>query len=348
MKKRGINFNHAGAVLPSNRRTVSGKNFNKIMSFSTNSQPVLSEKELKAQFASKELFSFKGYLARKGSPKSYTEKKKPTYRLNILGFFAGSALRILAGFMAVSSFLAGLFFGSELAGIVGAVVALVSLEILQIRNATELFETWFQEQRVVKSAVIYGLLFSTCTATLAFMGVDDTIRFVSETVAPFNFDESKVNPTLLADVEKAEADVQEFFKARSWKGKLDAKDGKRYNELKDAAKDLRKQYRDEVSTARIDAKNTHDLAVAGSKQDQADNKFYLTLLILVTEVLFWFAFYHKERYEFFAFKEYELTTAQEAPHPSGNQGQDKNKTNGHPNGQPTGTPYKAVQYENFQ
>ena len=311
------------------------------MTFQPDSQPILSEKELKAQFAAKELFSFKGYLARKGAPKSYTEKKKPTYRLNILGFFSGSALRIFAGFMAVSHILTAVLFGSSFAGAVAAVIVLMALEFLQIRNATELFETWFQENRVAKSAVLYGLIFSACTATAAFMGVDDTIRLVSETVSPFQFDDSKVNPTLLADVQKAEADAKEFYDARTWRGKLDIKDAKQYNRLKGTAADLRKQYREEVSTARIDAKTAHDMKVAGSKQDQADNRVYLSLLIAITELLFWFAFYHKERYEFLAYKEYELASKQ-AAHPT--QGQNaQNKHNGRPNGQAA-----AFTLENFQ
>ena len=286
-----------------------------------NSQQILSEQELKAKYATRNLFSFRGYLARKSSPKSYTAKKQGTYRLNILGFFSGSLLRILAAFMFVSAFLTGIFFGSAFAGTLASVVALLALEFLQMRNATELFETWFQESRIVMSCVVYGLIFSACTATFAFMGVDDTIKFVSEKVSPFEFNDSAVNPTLLADIQKADADAQEFYTARSWKGKLDIKDKKQYNKLKNDASDLRKQLREEISTARIDAKNAHDLKVQGNNQEQADNRFYLTLFIAVSELLFWLAFYHKERYEFLASKELEL---------SGKiQGQDKKQTNGH-------------------
>lgn len=270
-------------------------------------QNIISEDELKARYRPQELFSFTGFLARKGAPKSYMASKKPTYTLNIIGFFSGSLLRILAGFMAVSSFFTGIFFGSALAGSIVGVVLLLSLEFLQIRNATELYETWFGKSKIVKSCIIYGLLFSSITASLAFMGVDDTIRFVSETVAPFKFDETSVNPTLLADIDKADADAKEFFVARSWKGKLDAKDSRRYTALKDEANNLRRQYREEVSTAKINAQNEHQGLVAGKNQNDADNRFYLTLLIIITEVLFWLAFYHKERYEFLSLKELELT-----------------------------------------
>jgi hypothetical protein len=282
----------------------------------SNPQPVLSEQELKAKFATRNLFSFTGYLARKGAPKSYTEKKKPTYRLNILGFFSGSLLRILAAFMAVSGFLAAIFFGSALAGAFFAVVLLVALEFLQLRNATELFETWFAESRVVMSCVVYGLIFSATTATLAFMGVDDTIKFVSEKVSPFEFDEHAVSPTLLTDITKAEADAQEFYKARSWKGKLDPKDGKQYNKLKAHATELRTQYRNEVATARTAAKSSYDKDTANKEQNNADNRFYLTLFIAFSELLFWLAFYHKERYEFLALNEAKLTgkiTQEKAP-----------------------------------
>ena len=272
-----------------------------------NPQPVLTEQELKAKFATRNLFSFKGYLARKGAPKSYTEKKKPTYRLNILGFFSGSLLRILAAFMAVSTFLSAIFFGSSLAGTFFAVVLLLSLEFLQIRNATELFETWFQESRVVASCVVYGLIFSITTACLAFMGVDDTIKFVSKTISPFEFNEGSVNPTLAADISKADADAAEFYKARSWKSKLDPRDGKQYNKLKNHAAELRSQLRNEITAARTEAKGTYDRDVAGNEQNNADNRFYLTLFIGFSELLFWLAFYHKERYEFLAFSEAKLT-----------------------------------------
>lgn len=278
------------------------------MVYTPNSQQQpLTEAELKAKFKTRELFSFAGHLARKASPKSYMAKKKPTYFLNIIGFFSGSLLRILAGFMAVSVFLTGIFFGSELAGVGLSLVLLVALEYLQIRNATELFETWFAESRVVMSCVVYGLIFSGATALLAFSGVDDTIKFVSEKVSPFHFDEASVNPTLRADIDKADADAKEFFTARSWKGKLDTKDAKRYAALKDEANALRRQYREEVGSAKIAAQSEHSSLVAGKNTKDADNRFYLTLLILLTELLFWMAFYHKERYEFLAAKELELT-----------------------------------------
>lgn len=277
------------------------------MVYTPNSQQqTLTEAELKAKFKTRELFSFAGHLARKAAPKSYMAKKKPTYFLNILGFFSGSLLRILAGFMAVSVFLTGIFFGSSLAGAGLAVLLLVALEYLQIRNATELFETWFSESRVVASCVVYGLIFSGATAVLAFSGVDDTIKFVSEKVSPFHFDETAVNPLLRRDIDQADADAKEFFTARSWKGKLDIKDARRYEQLKNHANDLRKQYREEVGSARLAAKAEHDGLVSSKNQNDADNRFYLTLLILLTELLFWMAFYHKERYEFLAAKELEL------------------------------------------
>lgn len=276
------------------------------MDFSSNSQQILTEEELKARFRSRELFSFAGFLSRKGEEKSYLEKKKTTYFLNIVGFFSGSILRILAGFMAVSGFMAAIFFGSELAGAAVAVVALLALEYLQLRNATELYETWFYKNKIVKGCLFFGILYSAITAFCAFQGVDDTIKFLSESVTPFSFNESAVNPTLLSDIDKADKDAKEFYTARSWKGKLDGKDAKRYNELKAEAAQLRKQYREEVQTAKLNARSDYDNRVAGKNQDDADNRFYLTLLILFTEVLFWFAFYHKERYEFLASKELEL------------------------------------------
>lgn len=127
----------------------------KFMDFQSKSQQILTEEELKARFRSRELFSFAGFLSRKGEEKSYLEKKKTTYFLNIVGFFSGSILRILAGFMAVSGFMAGIFFGSELAGAAAAVVALLALEYLQLRNATELYETWFYKNRIVKGCLFF-------------------------------------------------------------------------------------------------------------------------------------------------------------------------------------------------
>lgn len=278
-----------------------------MLNHASQQHPGISEDELKARFRPQELFSFTGMLARKGAPKSYLEQKKPTYALNIVGFLSGSILRILAGFMAVSGFLAGIFFGSSIAGYIVGALLLLALEFLQIRNATELYENWFSKSRIVKACFVYGLIFSSITATLAFMGVDDTIKIISETVDPFHFDETAVNPTLRADIDKADADAKEFYTAKSWKGKLDAKAGKRYDQLKAEAAALRKQYREEVSTAKISAKSEHDGLVAGKNQDDADNRFYLTIFICISEILFWLAFYHKERYEFLAAKELELT-----------------------------------------
>jgi hypothetical protein len=266
----------------------------------------ISEEELKAMFRPRELFSFAGHLARKGEPKSYLVQKKPTYLLNIVGFLSASLLRILAGFMAVSTFLTGVFFGSELAGGVAAAALLLALEYLQVRNATELYETWFYKSKILRARVVYCLLFSGVTASLAFMGVDDTVKVISETVSPFQFDEAAVNPVLRADIDRADADAAEFYKARSWRGKLDGRDTKRYQSLKDEANALRKQYREEVSTARLNAKGAYDNEVAGKNQDDADTYFYLLLLIGLTELLFPLAVYHKERYEFLAAKELEI------------------------------------------
>jgi len=274
---------------------------------------------LKAQFAKKSLFSFNGYLARKGASKSYTQEKQSAYYFNILGFLSGNLFRIFAAFMAVFLFLKGIFaIAGDMAAMIAGVITfigLASLEYRQVNNATHLFERWFFKDVLSRSHIAMAVIFSTLTLFLSLFGVGETVRYLSEKIDPLQFDESRVNPTLLADVQKADIDAAEYYKARSWRGKLDGKDARKYNELKDKATALRDQYRAEVATAKTKAEADHANATERKEKKDGDNTFYCIIFLIVTEFLFWYCFYHKERYEFLAYQEARLSKQIISPTP---------------------------------
>ena len=288
------------------------------MSFNNDFQPTtLTEEDLKAQFAKKSLFTFNGYLARKGAAKSYTAEKKSAYYFNILGFLSGNLFRIFAAFMTVFLFLKGIFsIAGDMAAFIAGIITfgfLAAIEFRQVNNATHLFERWFFKDTLSRSHIAMAVIFSAITLFLSLAGVGDTVRYLSEKVDPFQFDESNVNPTLFADIQKADADAQEFYTARSWRGKLDTKDASRYNNLKTTADNLRKQYREEVATAKQKAKADHLAATEKKEEKDGDNTFYCIIFLIVTEVLFWYCFYHKEHYEFLAFHEARLKNQIQPP-----------------------------------
>lgn len=281
----------------------------------------ISEEELKAQFAQKSLFSFSGYLARKGSDKSYTEEKKKAYWFNWMGFLLGNLLRISAGFMTLFLFLKGVFgIGGSFAGTIAAVITfsvLAGLEYRQINNATQLFERWFFKGVLSRSNVGFALLFSGATLCLALWGIGDTVKALSSNVAPFKFSEVDVNPTLVDDINKQEKEAADFKKSRSWKGKLDPKDGRTHAKMVVKAQSMRDTLRAEIAMAKLSAKSAYELQLSQKSKKDGDNTFYAILLILLSEFIFWFCFYHKEHYEFLAYHEARLAGKIGAPMPAG-------------------------------
>ena len=325
-----------------------------LQNFSGNEGSVVSEDALKARFQKKSLFTFQGYLARKGGEKSYTSEKQKVYGLNWFGVLMGNGLRISAAFMSLFLLIKGLFSitGDAAAYIAGAItlVALVALEYMQYRNATELYERWFFKDKFTRSNIMYALLYSAITLGLSLWGVGDTVKALSKAVSPLHFDERTVNPTLSADITKLEIERAEFYKARSWKGKLDPKDGAEYKRMGQELSEMRKALRDEISTAKINAQTAYDAKLAEKEHRDGDNTFYAILCLILAEILFWVCMYHKERYEFLSYQEAVLAgkIGQNAPstlsvtHPIAPQ---NSYANGHSNGH-AGRPQNGVRVGN--
>lgn len=284
------------------------------MSNFKNGQQGIDEDDLKAQFRQKELFSFTGFLARKGGPKSYTKEKRSAYHLNYLAILGGNVLRIAAAFLAVFFFFKGIFAiaGSAspyIAGL-GAALLLISLEIRQWQNATGMMERWFFKNQISRTHVVWAIVLSSITLGLSLWGLPHTVAELSPTVQRGEvvlLDKDKETAELKNQIAAAEKDAAEFKAAGSWQGRLSASDRKTYNNLLGNVKDLRDKLNAEHTRIRDENKKRIDEAELGymdqiSLKMKKDNSYttYLALILLITEILFWVGFYHKERYEFYA------------------------------------------------
>lgn len=285
--------------------------------FQSNQRSGIDEDELKAQFRQKELFSFTGFLARKGGPKSYSKEKRSAYHLNYLAILGGDLLRIAAAFLAVFFFFRGIFAITGAAAVyiagIGAGVLLIALEMRQWQNATGMMERWFFKNQISRTHVIWAIAFSSITLGLSLWGLPHTVAELSPTVQHVEaklMDESTETSELKQQIEKAENEAAEFKAAGEWKGRLSASDRKRYNELLLNVKTMR----DNLNETKKTVKAENQKRIEGADLDymqqiqlkmKKDNSYttYLAIILLCTEILFWMGFYHKERYEFYAYWE---------------------------------------------
>lgn len=280
-------------------------------------QQGIDEDDLKGQFRQKELFSFTGHLARKGGPKSYTVAKRSAYQLNYLAILGGDVLRIAAAFLAIFFFFKGIFAvtGSAADYIAGggAAVLLLALEVRQWQNATALMERWFFKSTISRPNILWAIVLSLITLGLSLWGLPHTVSELSPTVQKQEvklLDEGKETAGLLSQIDAAGKDAENFKASGAWRGRLSAEDRKKYNALLLNVKDLRDTLSREKSRIRAENQKRMDeagldyLAQVKMKMDK-DNSYstYLAIILLLTELLFWVGFYHKERYEYFAYQE---------------------------------------------
>jgi hypothetical protein len=300
--------------------------------FQKGQQQGIDEDELKAQFRPKELFSFNGFLARKGGPKSYTKEKRSAYHLNYLAILGGDVLRIAAAFLAVFFFFKGIFAITGSAAVyiagIGAGILLFALEMRQWQNATGLMERWFFKNQMSRTHVVWAIVLSLITLGLSLWGLPHTVAELSPTVQRGDvalLDKDKETIELKNQIAASEKEAADFKGTGEWKGRLSASDRKTYNNLLLNAKELRDKLNDEHKRIRDENQKRMDAAEMGYMDQVAlkmkkDNSYttYLALILLLTEILFWVGFYHKERYEFFAYKEAErlgkIAMRQSVPH----------------------------------
>lgn len=287
------------------------------MSIYQNGQQGIDEDDLKGQFRPKELFSFTGHLARKGGPKSYTKAKRSAYQLNYLAILGGNVLRISAAFLAIFFFFKGIFSitgsASSYIAATGAAILLIALEIRQWQNATALMERWFFKEMISRPNIVWAIVLSCITLGLSLWGLPHTVAELSPTVQKKEvalLDEGKETADIRRQIDAASADAAEFKKAGEWQGRLSASDRKKYNALLLNVKELRDTLSKEKNRVRTENEKRMNesgmdyMAQLKVKMDK-DNSYstYLAIILLLTELLFWVGFYHKERYEFFAYQE---------------------------------------------
>lgn len=287
------------------------------MSSHPNPQHGIDEDDLKGQFRQKELFSFTGHLARKGAPKSYTRAKRSAYQLNYLAILGGNTLRIAAAFLAVFFFFRGIF---SIAGTAAYYIAgafafalLISLEVRQWQNATAMMERWFFKNTISRPNIVWALVLSAITLGLSLWGLPYTVAELSPTVDKKEvklLDEGAEVAPIEKQIADARKESEDFKTSGAWRGRLGADDRKKYNALLLNVKDLRDTLSKERN--RIRQENQRRLDEAGldyiaqvNLKMKKDNSYstYLAIILLCTEILFWLGFYHKERYEFFAYQE---------------------------------------------
>lgn len=304
----------------------------KLSSFQQTGQKI-DQDTLKAAFATRDLFSRNGYLAKKMEPKSYTEANRSAYHFNFVGIGLSHFARIAAGFAAVFFFVHGMFsaFGTAadfIAGIV-AIVLLSALEIRQFTNTTQFWEGWFFQKKFDRSRLGWAGFFSVITLLLSISGLPHSVAYISKNVTAHKaelLDVEKETATLAASATAATEEAEKFRRASQWQGRLSDSDRKKYNQLLAIARDARNQY----EAARLETKQenqrredaAHDqTAAAVAAKDARDNRYtwILGLILVFTELLFWFCFLHKERFEFFeAMEKRELGLLHVPTPPTGN------------------------------
>lgn len=308
-----------------------------------NQPPTASE--LKAKYQTKQLLTFSGHLAEKGVERPYSEENKTAYYLNWIGILLACTFRVAAGFSCIFYFIKGVFgFTGDAAVYLAAsitITMLLGLEYRQVANATLFLETWFFRAKFLKPRLMMYLFLSSITVLLGVLGVDDAVNAISPSVArnaPTLLDEKATTAHYADRVKKAEADARDYKNSSSWGGKLDTKDRRRYNDLLLEAKAQRDSLTAAIAAVKIENRKREDAAekeyrtLVKAKGD-ADNSnvFFLTVFLFVTEFLFLFCFFHKEKYEYLVTQEKILTgeISRRTPYPT----QPPHQNQPHQNGQ---------------
>lgn len=284
----------------------------------------MTEKELAELDATmRENNRFQQKLEDKARTKGFIETNSGAYGLAKVGyiaiciFYVAFAWPWLAGIIAGHFSYVDPFFAKMLGGLI-AVTVLGLIEWRRVINATALLEGHYFRNEGGGARLYYAAFFTILTAVMAFLGVPqvlDAIHPAPTPIAAVEKTQSLIDASYVPQIAAADKAAAAFFESRSWLGKLSDPDGKRHAKLLNAAASLRSDYSNALKglegenlKIRTDT-DAINLQNAASYQSQRTGIVRtLAFFIIILEVLFWYCFNFKERFEYMAHLEMKLSS----------------------------------------
>ncbi len=255
-------------------------------------------------------------LKRKFAPKPWANENKWAYNVSLAAILIGMLINVATGFAFLKPFLSGIF-GTGANGMIItgglALLILVLIEYAAWVNADRFWSAWFSGQETRTGNAITQVALIILTVFMAYKGAPEFARFLhpepGETLATLK-DEGEIKSRYLPQIQASERERDIFFNARSWKGKLDIKDGAEYKRLQGQVVLLRNKMNDAIEQVRADNKEAETLtaninraADAEWKAQKDDTGQKLALFSVIVAIMTQFFLNRKERYDYLSYLE---------------------------------------------